>query len=291
MVTLHACMKDHPSLFSQLPVHAAPSARFRPFRTAVWTENKAQLIARYLLYFVYVTKHGTYIDGFAAPKQPDKPESWAAELVLNNEPKWMREFFLCEMKEGRAKYLHELRDRQSRKPKRRIEVLEGDFNKKVQDILLSGVITENKAAFCLLDQFTCQCEWSTLISLAKHKQEGNKIELFYFLATGWVDRALKGFSRNPQIPERWWGKPNWRTLINMNGYQRAQLFCDRFKSELGYIYADAYPIYKRGGGGRVMFHMIHATDHPEAPVLMQRAYRTVTKRPETAEQLAMEFGT
>lgn len=283
-------MKDHPSLFDKLPLHNAPRAIFRPIRRPVWTENKAQLIARYLLYFVYVTKHGTYIDGFAAPKQPNEPDSWAADLVLRNEPKWMREFFLCEMKTGRAKYLYELRERQPAKPRRRIEILEGDFNVSIHEILASGAITEKKAAFCLLDQFTCQCEWATLVALAGHKTIGNKIEIFYFLATGWVDRALRGFSRNPHIPERWWGRKDWRKLVSMNGHSRAQLFCDRFKSELGYAHADAYPIFKRGASGRVMFHMIHASDHPEAPVLMQRAYRNVTKAPESTEQLNMEFG-
>ncbi len=33
----------------------------------VWTHNKARFIMRYLRYFVFITKHGTYIDGFAGP--------------------------------------------------------------------------------------------------------------------------------------------------------------------------------------------------------------------------------
>jgi hypothetical protein len=37
---------------------------------ALWTENKALLIERYLYYFVLVTKSGTYIDGFAGPQSP-----------------------------------------------------------------------------------------------------------------------------------------------------------------------------------------------------------------------------
>jgi len=54
---------------------------------ALWTENKAQLIERYLLYFVYITKHGTYIDGFAGPQREDQPEAWAAKLVLSRTEK------------------------------------------------------------------------------------------------------------------------------------------------------------------------------------------------------------
>ncbi len=52
--------------------------------TRFWTENKAKLIERYLFYFVLVTKHGTYIDGFAGPQ--GVPQNWAAQLVLETEP-------------------------------------------------------------------------------------------------------------------------------------------------------------------------------------------------------------
>jgi len=34
----------------------------------VWTDNKARFIMLYLRYFVYITHHGTYIDGFAGPQ-------------------------------------------------------------------------------------------------------------------------------------------------------------------------------------------------------------------------------
>src|SRR5262252_5416945 len=52
----------------------------------IWTENKAKLIERYLYYFVLVTKHGTYIDGFAGPQNPKNQGSWAAKLVLESKP-------------------------------------------------------------------------------------------------------------------------------------------------------------------------------------------------------------
>ena len=56
----------------------------RPFEP-IWTENKAKLIERYLYYFVLITKHGTYIDGFGGPQKFTKPETWAAKLVLENQ--------------------------------------------------------------------------------------------------------------------------------------------------------------------------------------------------------------
>jgi hypothetical protein len=56
----------------------------------------------------------------------------------------------------------------------------------------------------------------------------------------------------------------------------ANWFCERFTNDLGYRYAHGWPIYERGEGRRVMYYMVHATDHQEAPKLMNRAYRAAT---------------
>ncbi len=40
-------------------------------------------------------------------------------------------------------------------------------------------------------------------------------------------------------------------------------------------------------GGRVMYYMIHATDHPEAPKFMSRAYRRAVLPLEPIEQLSL----
>jgi hypothetical protein len=64
----------------------------------------------------------------------------------------------------------------------------------------------------------------------------------------------------------------------MDGIVRAKLVAKRFEEELGYGKADVYPIHSERRGGRVMYHMIHATDHAEAPILMIRAYRKVSGR-------------
>jgi hypothetical protein len=54
--------------------------------------EQARLIQAYLQLFEYITHHGTYIDGFAAPQEYDHPEMWAAKLVLEMKPKWFRNF-------------------------------------------------------------------------------------------------------------------------------------------------------------------------------------------------------
>jgi len=284
-------MSRNYQLFDDLPEQTAPVSVFQAGVDPVWTEHKAQLIARYLRYFVFITKHGAYIDGFAAPKDPDNPESWAAKLVVNSTPKFLKQFFLCEIDRRRASHLYELKKSQPSKPNRTIEVLEGDFNNVIDEILGSGLITDKTASFCLLDQYSCECHWRTLEKLAAHKSIGeHKIELFYFLATGWLGRSLSGFSVNTEEPKLWWGKPDWRSLIGRGGDSIALEMSERFRDELGYRYVSPWPIYeKEKGTGRVMFHMIHASDHYEAPKLMRRAFKNVLSAPEPEEQLEMEL--
>ena len=162
----------------------------RPIQSPVWTDNKARLIMHYLHYFVLLTKHGTYIDGFAGPQSECETDSWAAKLVLASEPRWIRHFHLCDEKVGQIARLNELkeaqptRDSKDRKLNRKIHLYHGDFNSKVDEILGAGTISEKEATFCLLDQRTFECKWETIKKLAAYKKSGNKIELFYFLANG-----------------------------------------------------------------------------------------------------------
>ncbi len=85
-----------------------------------------------------ITKHGTYIDGFAGPQQPDRPEMWAAKLVLEIEPKWLRHFFLFEKTKAGYDLLKFLEASQPATKDREIGVFRGDFNVEVDSILNSG---------------------------------------------------------------------------------------------------------------------------------------------------------
>src|SRR6266481_4427291 len=178
----------HPSefpSFDDLP--AEPG--IKQFDRPIWTDNKAHFIMRYLRYFVFITKHGTYIDGFAGPQEESMCDSWAARLVLESEPRWMRHFHLCDAKRSQVNLLKQIKESHSPcQYSRNIEIYHGDFNKKVADILAGGDITEKEATFCLLDQRTFECHWSTVEKLARFKTAGHKIELFYFLANGWLGR-------------------------------------------------------------------------------------------------------
>lgn len=66
------------------------------------------------------------------------------------------------------------------------------------------------------------------------------------------------------------------------------MISERFQKELGYKFVAPWPIFERKGGGRVMYYMIHATDHEEAPKL-NRAYCRAVDPKETPEQFLIDF--
>jgi three-Cys-motif partner protein len=279
-----------------LPVRPEPDTEplIEPIRHIIWTANKAKLIERYLLYFVYITHHGTYVDGFAGPQEPDQPEMWSANLVLSSEPKWFRHFHLCDLDPQQIARLEALKlaqkptDSKGRNVVRDITIYEGDFNERIHELLATGSITPKEATFCLLDQRSTECRWKTLEALASYKPAGlNKIELFYFLAVGWLGRTLAATKNNLEGLDEWWGRNDWNQFIGKKKQEVANIFVHRFKQDLGYKSVKAWPIYDGENGGNIMYYMIHATDHPEAPKLMSRAYDRAVFQ-ETYEQLAFD---
>ena len=59
------CMSDEPVLFELPPADLKGGEKKCKERNRIWTGCKAKLIERYLFYFVQITYHGTYMDGFA----------------------------------------------------------------------------------------------------------------------------------------------------------------------------------------------------------------------------------
>jgi len=280
---------EQPYLFT-LPPESKRKNFFKGVDRPIWTENKAKLIERYLYYFVMITKHGTYIDGFAGPQKPNKPEAWSAKLVLESEPYWFRKFFLFEKNARQVERLKNLKKASlsSSPQKRRIEIFVGDFNELIADFLEKNPIKEKEATFCLLDQRTFECHWKSVEILAHHKKTGHKIELFYFLPCSWIERAWSA-TKDTDILLKWWGREDWDILKSMRRYDRAVYLTERIKDEFKYNYVTPWPIYSRQSDGKVMYYMIHATDHDVAPGLMYRAYKKALTPKESPEQFIFEF--
>ena len=279
IVTIRRCnchgwsvMGNQLSLFDLPSVDNRHVVRLSPIREPVWTRNKARLIERYLNLFVMVTRHGVYIDGFAGPQRENEDEAWAAKLVLESKPPRLRNFLLVDANRSCVTALEKLKDEQESISGRTIDVWCGDFNSIVGEVLASSPIREKTASFCLLDQRTFECHWETVQKISKYKT-GYKIELFYFFGTSWFDRAISGLNEQKKL-EVWWGRDDLDEFLRKPKSERPRLLAERFQNELGYATALAWPIY--GQNRRIMYHMIHATDHPEAHKLMHRAYKKAT---------------
>jgi len=286
MTTRKSKISDDQMQLLQLPEKKPDSEpKVKVPQHPIWTENKAKLIERYLYYFVMVTHHGTYIDGFSGPQTETDSDTWTAKLVLNSEPRWLRNFFLVEQDPNQVRLLQELKTSQPKLRKRRILVYQGDCNTIIPALLKKHKLPE-EASFCLLDQRTTECAWSTVSSVASYKQE-NKIEIFYFLMNAWFERTIAAVGDKRRL-DAWFGNSNWNEFASMKSLERARFMCARFRNELGYKSAKPWAIYdKPEGHGKIMYYMIHATDHLEAPKLMARAYQNAIKPKEKPEQLAL----
>ena len=128
----------------------------------------------------------------------------------------------------------------------------------------------------MLDQRNTECHWETVRKLAAY-QGRTRIELLYFLGTGWLLRSLKTARKPERLAaiDEWWGSAGWRDLRDKTQIEIAQHVSKRFQNELGYKYANWWPIYLREAGKRKAFHLIHATDHDEAPKLMRRSFQQI----------------
>lgn len=261
----------------------------------LWSGHKARLIETYLRYFLLVTKHGTYIDAFAGPQLPEGGDTWTANLVLGLEPRWFTKFFLFEQDKRKfAEVLAAVESNRSRldpRSSRRIFPKCGDSNRLIRQYLRSGDIPRTDAVFCLLDQHTFECHWSTVKALAAHKTKGTKVEILYFLANAWLDRAESAV-KDQKILERWAPDGRLNELRDARRDRRCEIMKDAFRKDLGYRSAIAWPIHeKKGHRGHLMFYLIHASDHAAAPSLMARAYqRALGPRPTDAQvQMDLEM--
>src|SRR5260370_40584526 len=127
---------------ADLPTPADKPIQFRPDERPIWTENKDKLIERYLFYVVLITKHGAYIDGFAGPQYDGKDDAWAAKLVLESKPAFLRKFWLSEIKPKGVAKLEALKAAQPKIKNRIVEILPGQFNRNVGSLLASSNIAD-----------------------------------------------------------------------------------------------------------------------------------------------------
>ncbi|MGN7868376.1 hypothetical protein [Paracoccus sp. 22332] len=85
----------------------------------------------------------------------------------------------------------------------------------------------------------------------------------------------------------WWGNSSWEALANLTQMETVRVLVNRFKSELGYKHVVPYPIPLRLNRRRISYHLIHASDHDEAPRLMAAAFNDRVNAQEHAGQISL----
>lgn len=255
----------------------------RPVEGHLWTAQKSLLIAEYVHRFLLVTHHGVYIDLFAGPQGETFTDDWSVKRILElrseGNPSIGR-YAVCDKNRRQVERLRELKALHDHKA-HEFKIYSGDANKKIHAMLSEAGIGPRTATFCLIDQRTLECHWDTVRTVAEHK-EGYKIEIFYFLAQAWIDRAMKS-TRNFGRLERWWGDENYHRFINLKSVERAWALCEKFE-DLGYTYVYPFSIHESDAQSKTMYYMIHASDHPKAQSLMAQAYNKVKGATPVGEQ-------
>ncbi len=81
--------------------------------------------------------------------------------------------------------------------------------------------------------------------------------MFYFLAASWFDGVVSGLKDREATLRPWWGRDDWTKFLGLATLERRDEVVRRFRSELGYRYVLAWPIYNsEKSGSRVMYYMI-----------------------------------
>lgn len=233
------------------------------------------MICEYIHLFLVITKNGVYLDLFAGPQSGSYDKNWSVKRVMELRSEGspsIRHYAVCDKKRSQIKLLRLLKEEHQQKS-HAFKIYKGDANEKVASMLAEAQISAKTACFCLIDQRTLECHWETVKAIAEYKKEGYKIEIFYFLAQGWLDRSWKSTKKVKRL-RNWWGREDYEVFLNLKSVERAYAMCDRFCDELNYEYADPWAIYDKGSSGRTMYYMIHASDHYRAGKIMSDAYNS-----------------
>ena len=246
----------------------------KPTQGHLWTASKSKLIDEYIHRFLLVTKRGAYVDLFAGPQGETFSDDWSVKRVLERrspDNPSLRYYAVCDASPDQIVHLETLAHQHSNKP-HRFNIYKGDANEHI-DRMLDHL--PDMPTFCLIDQRTLECSWETVRKVAMHKDQ-YKIEIFYFLAQAWIDRSWKS-TKDTERLRRWWGQDDYEDFIRLGSVYRAQAFCERFEHELGYAHVHPFSIHEKGERSKTMYYMIHASDHPRAPVFMSEAYNYVQR--------------
>lgn len=286
----------------------ADSGELRP-RYWTWTTSvKLEVLTKYLRAFNIASqgkaRHRVYIDLFAGipenrDRETDEVFAGSARLALQTEPP----FTVARCVELPAK-AHALEATLRQEfPGRDIEVVPGDCNEVIGDLLTGLGQLEHYPTFAFVDPDGMQVAWSTLEALARHKPSSStKVEIWMLLSTPGIMRTLaldpaKLTGVDIDRATRLFGTDGWLSIYDARRGRR--ISASRARAEymnlmrwqlqevLGYRHTHGIALHNERG--TPMYDMVFATDHDAGNRIMASLYRDAYRQyPQMRQKVAEE---
>ncbi|WP_214108068.1 three-Cys-motif partner protein TcmP [Acrocarpospora catenulata] len=272
-----------------------------------WTEQKLDILSDYLAAFTTAsTRAGTtvYLDLFAGqPENVSRERSGhiirgSARRALDTSPPFtVLKFF--ELSNNAAALDRTLRGEY---PDRNFQVVPGDCNQAIDQVLHDLRPLNWAPTFAFLDQQSTEVKWTTLERLAGHKRANKpKVELWLLCASGLLPRGLR--LRQAMVDDDvadqmtlMFGTTQWHDALIATREQRlsgaqfrdelTNLMRWRLERDLGYKSTRVFKI--KNTGGSEIFDMIFATDHAVGDKIMKSVYSKAMKRQGALQERARQ---
>ncbi len=255
-----------------------------------WTRHKLQILEEYLARFATASnsvEHRIYLDLFAG--WPDNQSRETNETILGSahraiavQPPFTR-IGLFELGRKAERLKTALNLAYPGRPG--IKVFPGDCNQTVGQALRELRPVNWAPTFAFIDQFASEIHWATLEQLAQFRNGKTKTELWILFAPGMYGRGLA--VRKEAMNARYGdtltemiGSEEWIPIVTdlragkltpAEAYSEwVHLFRWRLEQVLGYRHT--YPFTMKNTGGRDLYEMVFATDHPAGDRIMRGLY-------------------
>jgi three-Cys-motif partner protein len=258
-----------------------------------WTLDKLALIAYYLPKFAELCTekaHGWYfVDGFAGIGANSSPEFATAKgsalLGVTQEPPASRAL-LVELNADDAAIL----EHRVQPHSERVRVICGDTNRVLPTALGSDLTNLYLPAFCVLDPYGLNLNWSTVEACAKHRAYGTPYELLVYFSTPGAARSAgvraPGFMEANQARlNLTFGGDAWRAIAEMQQEGRlatgdaGRRYLDLYESqlrELGYTEILHRPAVRQDGN--LVYHLVFASGNAVGRNIMTWAFNRAFAR-------------
>jgi three-Cys-motif partner protein len=270
-----------------------------------WTQSKLEILGDYLDGFLTASskraRDAVYLDAFAGEgsgrdritdEEFDGSARIAVGAVAAGESGFRFSYLrFIELSESRAREIRAEFERDF--PGRDIDVVDGDCNQKLQELLATMPERLTWApTFAFLDPFGIELHWQTISALADHKRNRKyKVELFMLFSSPAIMRLAGSSPAKASLgyAERLgalFGCSDWEPIVDarrsgkIGGAQAREAFVNlmrwRIAHDLGY--ERTHVLEFKNASGTPIYHMLFATDNSAGDRIMEDLYAKAALR-------------